>query len=182
MYCWTDFSSSLTTEQKQTLLIEKGVHDATQYEHDDDDSVFSESEFAPSITLGDISALASMHWRGLSLPCRDALKTRARDIINNLSIFGRLPTMPRRINNKTILDSLNQELGQFIKKRIQSGVKRKPRTIDSQISFNYVYEKITIHSQTFCSFNITPLLIGTYLVQVLNTCLRGRYCIKVIRW
>ena len=156
---WTDFSSSLTTEQKQTLLIEKGVHDAVQYERDDDDSVFSDSDFAPSITLGDVSALASMHWRGLSLPCRDAWKTRARTTINNLPILGRLPTMPRRINNKTILDSLNQELSQFIK-RVQSGVKRKPRTRDSQVSFYYVYEKITVHSQTFRSFNITPLLIG----------------------
>ena len=135
---WTDFSSSLTTEQKQTLLIEKGVHDAAQYERDDDDSVFSESEFAPSITLlGDVSALASMHWRGLSLPCRDAWKTRAINIINILPILGRLPTMPRRINNTTILDSLIQELSQFIK-RIQSGVKRKPRTSDSQVSFYYV--------------------------------------------
>jgi hypothetical protein len=44
---WTDFSS-LTTEQKKALLLEKEVHDASnQYDCEDDDSVFSDSDFAP---------------------------------------------------------------------------------------------------------------------------------------
>ena len=95
------------------------------------------------ITLWDVSDLLSIHWRG----CRDAWKTRAHVTINTLPILGCLPSMPRRINNKTILDSLNQELGQLIN-RLQSRVKQKPRTRDSQVKVNYLNEKNCVHSQT----------------------------------
>jgi hypothetical protein len=99
---WTDFSSSLPTEQKKDeLLLEKGLLDANQCNRDDADYIFSDLEFAPAKTVGDVSGLVSKHWRGLSLPCRDAWKARSHVTINTLPILGRLPaSMPRRINNQ----------------------------------------------------------------------------------
>ena len=153
-FYFSDFKG-LDYETKKSVLCDAEIHDISEYDLHEEDSVVS----VPLATTIDVMRIAARKWREMPADTKNAWKERA-ELVNNLPIYGAFVSIPNhviKIQEDVIKKSLTQDFDRFTA-TIKNAIRKKTKITESLKQKQFGKERFILGVQVFRSFLLTHLL------------------------